>query len=85
MDCKITVCTLIAWGMWSVGMVGFTLISLGLIDSRHTGVGLAAIIGGSTIYVRYLVRVQRRREDAAFEMGRLSAGGEARPALHRVL
>ena len=84
MDQKIHVCSLVAWVLWGAGMIGFLLISFGVVDMRHSGLALASVIGGSTFYVRILVRVQRKREDAAFEMGRLAAGGEQRSHLHRV-
>lgn len=86
MDTNINVCTLITAALWAAGITGFAAISLDLLHLRHAGLAVASFTMGSFLHLRRLIRTMRRREDAAFELGRMSAGGDNGGShLHRVL
>lgn len=72
MDNNINVCTLITGSLWTTGVSGFILISLGLMGPQHGGIALVLFTSGSMLYLRKMIRCQRTREDVAFELGRLT-------------
>lgn len=74
MDRKISICMLASSLLWLIGTAVYVLIGAQLLPTRDIGAGLLPIAAGITIYLRRLVRESvRERENAAFEIGKLSS------------
>lgn len=80
----LSICSLISGLLWVTGFSVFALVAGNIIDGDWTGIGLSAMVAGSTLYLRRLHIEDRTRESVLFELGQLSAGTQASRGLHRV-
>lgn len=81
-DRNISICMLTSSLLWLGGTIVYVLIGADVLPASDTGAGLLPIAAGVTIYLRRLMLGSMRdRENAAFELGKMSHQLE-RPVSH---